>query len=76
MMNLDSSSLEWHIVGWARFCAHADANPRGQTKNLSAHPYVIFREHIYRVGMVPALDTPRSTIYHPRSFTLVHEQHQ
>jgi hypothetical protein len=26
------------MVGWARFCAHADTKPRGQTINLSAHP--------------------------------------
>ena len=25
-------------VGWARFCAHADMQPRGQTKPLSTHP--------------------------------------
>ena len=24
--------------GWARFCAHAATNPRGQTIKLSAHP--------------------------------------
>lgn len=25
-------------VGWARRCAHAEVEPRGQTKPLSAHP--------------------------------------
>ncbi len=28
------------VVGWARFCAHADAKPRGQTIKLSAHPTI------------------------------------
>ena len=31
-------------VGWARFCAHADTKPRGQTINLSAHP-TLFSEN-------------------------------
>ena len=32
------------MVGWARFCAHADAKPRGQTIYLSAHP-TLFSEN-------------------------------
>jgi len=32
------------MAGWARFCAHADTIPRGQTINLSAHP-TLFSEN-------------------------------
>ncbi len=34
----DRAVLTAALVGWARICAHADTKPRGQTKNLSAHP--------------------------------------
>ena len=36
-------------VGWARFCAHADTKPRGQTINLSAHP-TLFSENKFTLG--------------------------
>ena len=38
-------------VGWARFCAHADTKPRGQTINLSAHP-TLFSENKFTLGGV------------------------
>ena len=40
-------------VGWARFCAHADTKPRGQTINLSAHP-TLFSEHKFTLGDNPS----------------------
>ena len=40
------------MVGWARFCAHADAKPRGQTINLSAHP-TLFSEN--KFTLLPVL---------------------
>ena len=36
-------------VGWARFCAHPDTKPRGQTINLSAHP-TLFSENKFTLG--------------------------
>src|SRR4030065_1704909 len=39
------------MVGWARFCAHPDTKPRGQTINLSAHP-ALFSENKFTLGMV------------------------
>ncbi len=36
------------MVGWVRFCAHADTKPCGQTINLSAHP-TLFSENKFTV---------------------------
>ena len=41
-------------VGWARFCAHADTKPRGQTINLSAHP-TLFSENKFTLLALAAL---------------------
>ena len=46
-------------VGWARFCAHADTKPRGQTINLSAHPTLFSENKFTLVAALLVLDDGR-----------------
>jgi type I restriction enzyme M protein len=52
------------LVGWARICAHADSNPRGQTKNLSAHPtpQTNAAQHTARQAFDPLANSARGLI--------------
>ena len=50
------------MVGWARFCAHADTKPRGQTINLSAHPTLFFDNKFTLGQSAFALDDSRDLL--------------
>jgi hypothetical protein len=46
------------MVRWARCCAHADTNPRGQTINLSAHP-TLFSENKFTLAPPCSADSDK-----------------
>ena len=52
-------------VGWARFCAHADTKPRGQTINLSAHP-TLFSENKFTLSEDQALSLASQAYFERR----------
>ncbi|MDP2109806.1 MAG: N-6 DNA methylase [Thiobacillus sp.] len=60
----DRTALTTALVGWARFCAHADSKPRGQTKTLSALPTQKTNEaqHAMRQAFDPLADAARGLI--------------